>query len=947
MSLPPHADQPFPADRDAIPPRAVPRVVIVACARWETQYITEWLRYHRSIGFDHVYLYCNDDDPLHLYGAVLPFLQCDPPFVSFVHFPFQGQQFYMYMHFLRHRKHEADWIGFLDIDEFLSLPGVDNIKAYLAGCPPEWDAIHFNWSVFGNNFHAERPPGSVLTTYTRREAPLHQSTKTLTRSACIDAARIDRKHYIWHEWGDLLLPGATAVNVLGEPMARVMGGDYGKAYVQPPEIQERIRARAVVNHYAFKSERDFQHRFDRGLLGDFAGQEGWKREIDTGQAAATLARLNAVEDSRLADYWRRFLADATVNAAVPPAERENVALGKPALQSSVSEWSHGADVAADAAGAVNGRITGAYQFHTDRETAPWWRVDLLALHHLTEIRLFNRVDQPHFRQRLGQFRVDVSLDGTDWTAIYTGDGGNVGGADGDPLILRPNGGLPARYVRITALQPTVLHLDQVGVYGTALGPVPRSAEAPPEMSLDTPPETSPRQPGWDGLDDLIALLDDRLQAGAAQPLAAQPSAAQPSAAQPPAARPQAAQPAAPMPFAPAPGPVIHVVPKGRFANRMIQYMAALKLAALVPGCRIANVDLPGWGISLPPIDIDGPSVRWTEAQRLDLETLAGRMNSGEIRRLRYEGYGQRLENFPDRATCTAAFQAPAPGHRGVGYGADHLLCHVRADDLLLAEHAGYVLTPVAFYQEIVARTGLQPVFMGETDPSLYMARLRAALPQAQVLPKGDIVRDFEIIRQSKNIVVSCSTFAWLAAWLSDAERIILPVNGMLNPRQAYGADLLPLDDPRYRFHLFPVNYAALEAGYAERHDAIAGLWREIPAANLRQLIQQTPRFPRRIEDFLPLFDEDFYCANYPTVRGAMADGWLKSGLEHFTRWGFADGWKAFPFDYSWYATRYPLAAFEVAQGDYLDLMHHYIDVGRQRGYRPTPVSGPPPSGRSE
>lgn len=39
------------------------RVALAAIARWETQYAPEWLTYHRAIGFDHVYLTCNDDDP--------------------------------------------------------------------------------------------------------------------------------------------------------------------------------------------------------------------------------------------------------------------------------------------------------------------------------------------------------------------------------------------------------------------------------------------------------------------------------------------------------------------------------------------------------------------------------------------------------------------------------------------------------------------------------------------------------------------------------------------------------------------------------------------------------------------------------------------------------------------------------------------------------------------
>ena len=45
-----------------------------------------------------------------------------------------------------------------------------------------------------------------------------------------------------------------------------------------------------------------------------------------------------------------------------------------------------------------------------------------------------------------------------------------------------------------------------------------------------------------------------------------------------------------------------------------------------------------------------------------------------------------------------------------------------------------------------------------------------------------------------NIVPAISTFSWLAAWLSEADRVFLPVLGLLNPAQNRAVDLLPLDD---------------------------------------------------------------------------------------------------------------------------------------------------------
>ena len=382
------------------------------------------------------------------------------------------------------------------------------------------------------------------------------------------------------------------------------------------------------------------------------------------------------------------------------------------------------------------------------------------------------------------------------------------------------------------------------------------------------------------------------------------------------------------------GPVIHLEPNGgRLANQMIQYMVAMKLASLVPNSRISNVHLPDWDIELPTIETGGEALSINIPQRLDIDGLSGRMSAGGLQRLNYKGFGQRMENFLDREHYRGTFQSPQ--HRGVGYKAGHLVCHIRGDDVLRAPHPGYVIAPVEFYQEIVVQTGLHPVFVGETGPSLYMNRLLAALPSATVIPTGNIIRDFEVIRQSENIVVSCSTFSWLAAWLSDARQIILPVNGMMNPRQDSEVDLLPLDDPRYRFYLFPINHAVPVNLHPERHRLMRGLWREVSHEYLRGLLAGAPRVARRIEPFLEVFDEEYYIARFPTVRKGIADGWLPSGRVHFTNWGFKDGygWWCFDLDEDWYTTRYPMAAFEIAQGDYADCRHHYVEIGRIRGYK--------------
>ena len=439
----------------------------MVCARWETQYIQEWLAYHRSINIDHVYLYCNDDTPDALYQQVLPFLDSANPFVTFHHFPFQGQQFYMYMHFLRTHMQETEWFVFLDIDEFLRLPPHNDAHRFLDAIPNKWDAVYFNWLFFNNNGFVTRPAGSVLLNYTRRDTSLHPSTKTLTRSARVNVDNIVPRQQMWHHWWDILGKDAALFNVLGHRMQDYFAGDGADtAYLADPKVQENLLAAGCIHHYAFKSEEDFLLRYQRGTSGDFDGQATWKAAHDRGEAPEFLARLGKVTDTYLADYWRGVLARVNQGWIARPPDLPNIALGRPATQSSVCEWSRGKTVADDAAGAVNGSFTGSYQFHTDQEHQPWWQVDLGAACDIHEVWLYNRVENSGLSARGNDLAILLSPDGRRWTEAYRREDQPVyGGADGHPLRVQLVPVRKARHVRVMLLGSGLLHLDQIEVYG--------------------------------------------------------------------------------------------------------------------------------------------------------------------------------------------------------------------------------------------------------------------------------------------------------------------------------------------------------------------------------------------------------------------------------------------------------------------------------------------------
>jgi F5/8 type C domain len=163
-------------------------------------------------------------------------------------------------------------------------------------------------------------------------------------------------------------------------------------------------------------------------------------------------------------YQSPGLTLATMPRRYAPQMRPNLALNRPALQSSTSVWSWHDDPALDAAGGNDGRITGLYGFCTEFEPAPWWMVDLCALRPLTDIYVYNRLDEDPWACRAAHLTVALSDDAQTWRTVFSRtDDAAFGGADGNPLLVQL-GGQIARYVRVSLPGEGFLHLDEIEVY---------------------------------------------------------------------------------------------------------------------------------------------------------------------------------------------------------------------------------------------------------------------------------------------------------------------------------------------------------------------------------------------------------------------------------------------------------------------------------------------------
>ncbi|ANW00417.1 hypothetical protein LMTR13_09815 [Bradyrhizobium icense] len=232
---------------------------------------------------------------------------------------------------------------------------------------------------------------------------------------------------------------------------------------------------------------------------------------------------------------------------------------------------------------------------------------------------------------------------------------------------------------------------------------------------------------------------------------------------------------------------------------MAQLMFARRIQEL---CRSEVVvfghKLPEWSLQA---DLRGTAQRSNLSVGSNLtraDYLAAMINRCRPPTIELDGVVLRVGNYGDIERYREMF--PLKKEEGIQIGKDRILIHIRAGDVSVPSHGSYGPVPISYYQYLVSETKLTPVFIGETSQSPYMEALSREFPGAEFVGGASAFEDFQTIRRAQHIAVSVSSFSWLAAFLSTAETIHVPLAGLLDPRERPDADLLPLSDPRYRFH---------------------------------------------------------------------------------------------------------------------------------------------------
>ncbi len=258
-----------------------------------------------------------------------------------------------------------------------------------------------------------------------------------------------------------------------------------------------------------------------------------------------------------------------------------------------------------------------------------------------------------------------------------------------------------------------------------------------------------------------------------------------------------------------------------WGNAIFKYLVFQELVDMIDrdDLLISNFEFPDWKIwhksierndQFESLQREGSYLKLGSNHFLDRGKILDFANGKQSFVVDLPGYYFRAEYLPDANRCREFFPVDhlilKDEHRNILE--DCILCPVRAAEILKPIHPHYTLIPPKYYMQIQEESGKNIIFCGQIGGDQYSQSLVNAVPNAMIINKISPYYDFQFCMQAKQIVLPISTFAWMAAFLSNAERIYMPIAGIFNPKQYKDPNFVVKGDSRYIYDEFSIYHSS-------------------------------------------------------------------------------------------------------------------------------------------
>ena len=132
------------------------KVCLCVICKEENLYLKEFVEAYRKLGFNHIFIYDNNDINSEKIEEVI-MEDVNKGFVTIINYrgfrgPDRGPQMYAYYDCYNRTNLIYDWIAFFDVDEYLRLNKVNRIQNFLIDSRYDYcEMVKINWRVFTDN----------------------------------------------------------------------------------------------------------------------------------------------------------------------------------------------------------------------------------------------------------------------------------------------------------------------------------------------------------------------------------------------------------------------------------------------------------------------------------------------------------------------------------------------------------------------------------------------------------------------------------------------------------------------------------------------------------------------------------------------------------------------------------------------------------------------------
>jgi hypothetical protein len=261
------------------------RVYLFTNARDEPN-IAEWIVHHLLLGFDKI--------------VVFDHLSKDPIASKLIN-NFEGKVIIkriggvgniklplMKKAVILSEKENADWMLYLDADEYLLLNACDNIKIFL-DCYKFADALGVNWLMFGSSNHVKQPEGLITENFLMSEPRIDQHVKSFVRPS---------------EVINILNPHYYVINNPNKYYATTNNRMNMSAFNRVPKIFTKVSA--YIAHYVIQSEEEYYRRKGRPMDDGTGIKTGLYSDLHKTHNVVVNNQLQHKYSKRIKDYLEKY-----------------------------------------------------------------------------------------------------------------------------------------------------------------------------------------------------------------------------------------------------------------------------------------------------------------------------------------------------------------------------------------------------------------------------------------------------------------------------------------------------------------------------------------------------------------------------------------------------------------------------------------------------------------